>query len=134
VLKFDDGVIGVLDVNWLTPTKVRQLSVLGERGLFQLNYLSQELLFFENTSLPHEGNGSFTGVSEGNMTRFQIRQVEPLRAELLSVLRSLSHRTPAEVDGEAGYNALALALSLVSAGEEGRVVEFARALAGNATG
>ena len=43
------GVIGVLDVNWLTPTKVRQLSVLGERGLFQLNYLTQELLYFENT-------------------------------------------------------------------------------------
>jgi UDP-N-acetylglucosamine 3-dehydrogenase len=129
VLKFDDGVIGVLDVNWLTPTKVRQLSVLGERGLFQLNYLTQELLYFENTDVRLKGNGSFSGVSEGNMTRFQIRQVEPLRAELLSVLRSVNQGTPPEVGGEDGYNALALALSLVSAGEEGRVIELAESLA-----
>ena len=129
VLKFEDGVIGVLDVNWLTPTKVRQLNVLGERGMFQLNYLTPELLYFENTEVPANGNGAFTGVSEGNMTRFQIRQTEPLRAELLSVLRSISQRTPPEVDGDAGYNALALALSLVSAGEEGRVIEFTDSLA-----
>jgi len=30
LLRFADGVIGVLDVNWLTPTKVRQLAVVGE--------------------------------------------------------------------------------------------------------
>lgn len=129
VLKFEDGVIGVLDVNWLTPTKVRQLNVLGERGLFQVNYLTQELIYFENTDAASIRNGSFTSVSEGNMTRFQIRQIEPLRAELLSVLRSITQGAPAEVDGEAGYNALALALSLVSAGEEGRVIEFEESLA-----
>ena len=129
ILRFDDGVIGVLDVNWLTPTKVRELNVLGERGMFQLNYLTQELLFFENTQVPSNGNGAFTGVSEGNMTRFQIRQTEPLRAQLLSVLHSISQGSPPEVDGDAGYNALALALSLVSAGEEGRVIEFTDLLA-----
>src|SRR5205807_3323904 len=120
VLKFEDGVIGVLDVNWLTPTKVRQLNVLGERGLFQVNYLTQELIYFENTDAASIGKGSFTSVSEGNMTRFQIRQIEPLRAELVSVLSSITQRAPVEVDGEAGCNALALALNLVSAGEAGR--------------
>jgi len=129
VLKFEDGVIGVLDVNWLTPTKVRQLNVLGERGLFQVNYLTQELLYFENTDAAPGGNGAFTSVSEGNMTRFQIRQVEPLRAELSSVLSSITQGASVEVDGEAGYNALALATSLVSAGDEGRVIEFESSLA-----
>jgi predicted dehydrogenase len=129
VLKFEGGVIGVLDVNWLTPTKVRELSVLGERGLFQLNYITQELMFFENVDAASNGDGSLKGVSEGNMTRFQIRPIEPLRAELVSVLRSIRQRTPPEVDGEDGYNALALALSLVSAGEEGRVIEIENALA-----
>jgi UDP-N-acetylglucosamine 3-dehydrogenase len=133
VLKFEDGVIGVLDVNWLTPTKVRQLSVLGERGLFQLNYLTQELLYFENMDLASNGSGVYSGVSEGDMTRFQIRQAEPLRAELTSVLNSIRQGSPPEVDGEAGYNALALALSLVSAGEEGRVIEFTDAMAAVAT-
>jgi UDP-N-acetylglucosamine 3-dehydrogenase len=133
VLRFDDGVIGVLDVNWLTPTKVRHLSVLGERGLFQLNYLTQELLYFENSDSAPNPNGSLSGVTEGNMTRFQIGQVEPLRAELLSVLRSIAHGSPVEVDGEAGYNALSLALNLASAGEEGRVIDLEVSLAAMAT-
>ncbi len=34
LLRFRNGVVGVLEVNWLTPVKVRQLSVLGEKGLF----------------------------------------------------------------------------------------------------
>lgn len=32
------GAVGVLDVNWLTPKKVRQLWLLGERGLFVADY------------------------------------------------------------------------------------------------
>lgn len=32
LLRFENGMIGVLDINWLTPTKIRELSVVGERG------------------------------------------------------------------------------------------------------
>jgi predicted dehydrogenase len=32
-LRFSDGILGVLDINWLTPTKIRELSVIGERGM-----------------------------------------------------------------------------------------------------
>ncbi|HYM66553.1 MAG TPA: Gfo/Idh/MocA family oxidoreductase, partial [Patescibacteria group bacterium] len=48
LLRFESGVLGVLQVNWLTPTKIRELSVLGERGMFVCNYLTQELQYFEN--------------------------------------------------------------------------------------
>ncbi len=48
LLRFTNGVVGVLDVNWLTPTKIRELSVLGERGMFVVDYLARELTFFEN--------------------------------------------------------------------------------------
>ena len=47
-LRFANGVVGVLDVNWLTPTKIRELSVLGERGMFVVDYLARELTFYEN--------------------------------------------------------------------------------------
>ena len=36
---------GMLDVNWLTPAKRRQLSVVGESGMFELDYLTQRLTF-----------------------------------------------------------------------------------------
>ena len=48
VLRFHNGIIGVLDINWLTPTKIRELAIVGERGMFLANYLSQDLYFYEN--------------------------------------------------------------------------------------
>ena len=48
LLRFTNGAVGMLDVNWLTPTKVRELTATGERGMYLVNYLTQDLYFYEN--------------------------------------------------------------------------------------
>ncbi len=55
ILRFDSGVIGLLEVNWLTPTKVRQLTVTGERGTFVVDYLNQHLTLYENAHESESG-------------------------------------------------------------------------------
>ena len=45
LLHFPSGATGMLDVNWLTPAKRRQLAVIGEEGMFELDYLTQRLTF-----------------------------------------------------------------------------------------
>ncbi len=50
LLHFPSGTSGMLDVNWLTPAKRRQLSVVGEEGMFELDYLTQRLTFTRSTS------------------------------------------------------------------------------------
>ena len=45
LLHFPSGVTGMLDVNWLTPVKRRWLTVVGEHGQFELDYLTQSLVF-----------------------------------------------------------------------------------------
>jgi UDP-N-acetylglucosamine 3-dehydrogenase len=124
LLKFRNGAVGVLQVNWLTPTKIRLLSVLGEKGLFAANYVTQELTYFRNADVEIE-RGAFrnlSGVSEGEMVRIAIEQDEPLRVELKSFLASVQASQRAEVDGEAGLRALELALALVVSASERRVV------------
>jgi predicted dehydrogenase len=125
VLKFENGVIGVLQVNWLTPTKIRLLSVLGEKGLFTANYLTQELTYIRNANVELEWDAlrNLSGVSEGERIRFPIGQAEPLRLELKAFLEAVSSGGPVEVDGEAGLYALRLALALVKSAAEGRAIE-----------
>jgi predicted dehydrogenase len=124
LLKFENGAIGVLQANWLTPTKIRQLSVLGEKGLFVANYLSQELTYFKNADveLKVDAQGNVTGVSEGEMVRYPVAQAEPLRLELKSFLEAASRGTPPEVDGKAGLRALQLAEALIASAREGHVI------------
>jgi UDP-N-acetylglucosamine 3-dehydrogenase len=126
ILRFDSGVIGLLEVNWLTPTKVRQLTVTGERGTFVVDYLNQHLTLYENA---HERESwsaldIFDGVTEGNVVRFAIPRVEPLRAQLEAVTAAIRGEDTEYVDGKAGLRALRLALAVVEAGASGASVEL----------
>ena len=47
-VRFANGVLGVLNINWVTPTKRRVLTVTGERGMYVADYISQDLVFYAN--------------------------------------------------------------------------------------
>jgi UDP-N-acetylglucosamine 3-dehydrogenase len=126
LLRFDSGVIGLLEVNWLTPTKVRQLAVTGERGMFVVDYLNQHLTLYENAMATEAWQtlDIFDGVTEGNVTRFAITRAEPLRAQLDSFARAVRGEEPVAVPGDQGLRVLKLALAVAEAGSAGRTVPF----------
>jgi predicted dehydrogenase len=129
LLRFPDGVSGALEINWLTPTKVREVTVLGERGMFRVDDLTQDLYFYENSLV--EG-GAWTsletlrGVSEGKMVRFPLQRYEPLKAELQAFLDAVAGGLPAPVSGADGLQALRLALALVQSADTHQVIELER--------
>jgi UDP-N-acetylglucosamine 3-dehydrogenase len=126
VLRFDNGVVGVLDVNWLTPTKVRELYVTGEKGMFVVNYLTQDLYLYENEYVGSDWDrlGMLKGVGEGNMIKLRIGKKEPLQAELEAFVRSAEQGGEPPVTGEDGLRALSLAQAMVESGREHRTVEL----------
>jgi predicted dehydrogenase len=122
VLRFENDIIGVLDINWLTPTKVRELSVIGERGMFVANYLTQDLVLYENDAAPQSGDWhelAVLGVSEGRMIRFKVNKKEPLRQELDAFVNAVRTGGGPPVRGEDGLLALAVAQCLVESGATG---------------
>lgn len=127
LLRFADDTIGVLDINWLTPTKIRELLVTGERGMFHANYLTQELYFYENNYVKSDWDAQsrIEGVSEGDMVRLRIDKAEPLRVELERFVRAVRGEAGVEiVSGEEGLAALRIARKIVEAGVEGTVVNL----------
>jgi UDP-N-acetylglucosamine 3-dehydrogenase len=123
-LRFDSGIIGLLEVNWLTPTKVRQLSVTGERGMLVVDYLNQHLTLFENA---HESASwptldIFDGVTEGNVVRFAISRVEPLQAQFDEFLKLVRGEPSASVTPAEGVRALELALAVIASGVRGETI------------
>ena len=114
LLRFENGVLGVLDVNWVTPTTVRKLSITGERGMFVVDYLKQHLFFHENPAAPKVSNGAIWdfSVQAGHMTRFQIVRREPLRNELEAFIQAVQTGQKPLVDGHDGLEALKLAIQV----------------------
>ena len=126
-LRFPDGVIGGLEINWLTPTKIREVFVLGERGLFRVDALTQDLYFYENSlvkDVQWATLQTLKGVSQGSMTRFAIPRFEPLKAELQSFLKAIQDGKPTPVSGRDGLAALRISLALVESGRSHQVIEF----------
>jgi predicted dehydrogenase len=124
--RFADGAVGTLEINWLTPTKIRETLVLGERGLFRVDDLTQDLYFYENAhahGVQWQTLETLRGVSEGSMIRFAIQRYEPLKAELQAFLADICDNKPSSVSGEDGLEALRLSLALMESGNTHRVIE-----------
>lgn len=133
VLRFSDDVVGSLEVNWLTPTKTRELTVTGERGMFHVDYLTQDLHFFENADAAPIGWATMSvlrGVSEGSMTRLVVRKTEPLRVELEEFLAAVATGDVSRIVSPAdAIRALELAEALTRSAREHRALDVSRCLA-----
>ena len=117
VMKFANGAVGLLDINWLTPTKQRRLSVTGEGGMYVADYLSQELTFFANPS-----DGSVTaGPSEAR----HIERREPLVVELEAFAAAVRDGGPPPVEPREALIALQLARAMVQAANTGTALSGA---------
>lgn len=117
-MRFSNGVIGVLDINWLTPSKVRQLAVLGEGGLYLTDYLTQDVYWYRNTATTDSWDSLsvFRGAVEGDMVKIQFPKKEPLRAELESFVAAVRNDMPPEVNGEDALATIDLSLTLAESG------------------
>lgn len=124
LMRFDSGIIGVLDVNWLSPTKVRQLTVLGEAGMYVADYLTQDLYLYKNNAAS-ETWGALTylrGVAEGDMVKIHLNKREPIQAEVEEFVASVRDgREPAPTCSE-GLATLELTTRLIESGRFGSAV------------
>jgi UDP-N-acetylglucosamine 3-dehydrogenase len=123
-LRFDSGATGLLEVNWLTPTKVRELTVTGEHGTFVLNYLTQELSHYQHPTQRNEWDAlaSMRGGGEGDMIRYALERREPLRVQWEAFLAALDGEGEPMAAGWDGFAAMSTARAIQRAGRSHAVV------------
>jgi predicted dehydrogenase len=114
-LHFPSGITGMIDVNWLTPAKRRQLTVVGEEGMFELDYLTQRLTFTRSDiSQPRLIRG-YASTFEGDVAVIEVDAVEPLGAELRDFIDAVRVGRRPTVSVEDGVWAVAIANALLDA-------------------
>lgn len=127
-VRFQDNTLGILEINWLTPTKVREISITGEAGMFVANYLTQDLYFYENGEIQATDWTPISilrGVSEGLMTRYPVRRFEPLYAELEGFIKDIHDGGQRGASGEDGLKVVELAIALIKSGQQMQVIRMA---------
>lgn len=119
-LRFSGGETGLLETNWLTPTKVRELTVTGEAGTFVVDYLSQELSFYEHPTSSTDWSvlANMRGAGEGDMTRYALQRREPILVEWEAFLAALDGTAPPRATGHDGFAAMSTARAIQRSGAE----------------
>ena len=125
LLHFPSGATGMLDVNWLTPAKRRQLVVVGEEGMFELDYLTQRLTFTRATDTTNPRLiGGYAPTFEGEVAELPVASAEPLAAELDAFLGIVRNGGRPVVDAEDGLWAVAVATSLLASAASGSAIDL----------
>jgi len=124
LLHFPSGVVAQLDVDWLTPAKRRQLTVVGEEGMFELDYLTQRLTFTRATDTTNPRLiGGYAPTFEGEIVELAVPNVEPLAQEHDAFLRIVRQGGRPEGDAEDGLWAVGIATALLASATRREVGE-----------
>lgn len=113
ILKYGDA-NGVIQSNWITPIKIRNLSVTGTKGYAELNYITQELILYEsNYEETYDNYGDFIiKFGKPNKIEVGITNKEPLKAEIEHFLKCASGKEEPLVSGKEGLATLRIALDI----------------------
>ncbi len=103
---------GLLVANWITPLKVRKLTVSGKKAYVELNYITQEIDFYESQVIKkYDDFGDFVvkfGDNQGKKV-IKVANVEPLKAEISAFVDCINKKCRPSVTAREAIDALAIA-------------------------
>ncbi len=119
------GIEVFIQVNWITPVKIRELNVTAVNGYAELNYLTQKLKLYEsNYERTFDSFGDFVvKFGNPNIKELNIKNAEPLKQELISFLDCVKNGKKMLVTAQEGLIALDIALKAIKSCEKNQIVE-----------
>ena len=107
MINFKNESTGILEVNWLTPYKRRQIEITGTDGIISVDYIEQSIDVY----------GKFA-------QDIDIKHEEPLKEELRSFLNAVVNGTEPEITGEDGLKALKMVIAATKSSREHKPISF----------
>jgi len=108
LLTFDGGKTAFIEANWLTPYKIRKLTVTGSKAIMTLDYITQEITI--------ETSGQTLA------PRYEVK--EPLKLELQHFANSILNDTEPIITGVDGLKAVQIAEAALKSARRGTAIKL----------
>ncbi len=114
-----NGIDVHIQVNWITPVKVRQLSLTGTKGYAELNYLNQTLKIYKSSYKKKiDSYGEYVVRFGSPQTKeLSLTGKEPLKLELQNFIEHIKYGNSNIVTAGDGLAALEIALKAIKAAD-----------------
>ncbi len=123
LLTFQGGVTGMVEVNWLTPMKVRRLALTCLKNFVEVDYIDQTV-DISSSSLPrYDPSNLYRAPFEYETRQVALKKEEPLRRELADFLGAIEEDRKPLVDGREAVQTLKVVTAITKAQRMGAPVE-----------
>ncbi len=106
LLRCDTNLAGMVETNWLTPHKTRNLASIGLKGIAYLDYIKQTVELHD----------------EAWIRTAKVEPREPLKNELEHFINAVRNNDEIISNGLTGRHALEVALSAIESYHQGKVI------------
>lgn len=112
-MKYGDTSV-LVQVNWLTPVKIRKLNITGSKGYLEMDYITQEISLYENKYDKVANDFGELVVKFGNpkITMVDVNKEQPLKREILEFIKCIKNNKQPFVTTKQAMDALKIALKV----------------------
>lgn len=125
IMEAENGIKGIVEVNWLTPMKVRSVSLTCSKVFAEFDYMDQSVSTSSSRfSNPNDSSFCYGSPWEFDHRRFSVRKEEPLRRELQDFLDSSQSNGRPLVSGQDVLNDLQICMAALKSIKERKMVSL----------
>lgn len=106
LLRCDTNLSGMVETNWLTPHKIRNLTAIGLKGVAYLDYIKQTVELHD----------------EAWVRTAKVEPKEPLKNELEHFIKAVRNNTDVISNGETSRHALEVAMAAIESYQKGKAI------------
>lgn len=123
-VQFKNGIGAMIEVNWLTPMKVRRASLTCSKKFVELDYISQTLQMSSSTMMEHSADNLYQIPQEYDIQMISLRKAEPLKNEAKDFIEAIEKKKKPMVTGEDGREAIRIAYAAIQSGKSRKPVSL----------
>ena len=106
MLNFENNICGIVEVNWLTPTKIRKLFLTCSKNYVEADYMNQTVTMSSSSFKQVDEMDLYRVPIEYNTNQIALEKKEPLKNEIEDFINAIQQNKQPLATGEDGLMAL----------------------------
>jgi len=124
ILGFENEVNGVVEVNWLTPMKIRKLFLTCSENFVEADYIDQSVTISSSSFRQIDEMDLFHIPIQYDVNQVALEKREPLKNEIEDFVNAIENNKKPLATGEDGSIALKIAEAAIESYKKGEVVKL----------
>lgn len=124
MINFTNGLCGVVEVNWLTPMKIRKLSLTCDTSSVEADFINQSVQTSTSSFEKIDTDNLYDLSLQHQIKMMELQKKEPLKNEISDFANAINKNKKPLVTGYDGVKAVEIAEAAVQSSKTGKVVSI----------